>query len=191
MPLPKENKTYTYGDYITWPEDKRIELIDGQAYMMAPPSRIHQKVLGGIFYQFFNYLQNKSCEVYTAPFGVRLPSSNEENDKDIKTVVEPDIVVICDKSKLDDEGCKGAPDLIVEIVSPSTARKDKLEKFNLYEKFGVKEYWLVEPESKIVSVFTLQDNKRYGRPEIYTDEDKIKVSIFNDLIIDLKAVFQE
>lgn len=191
MPLPKENKTYTYGDYITWPEDKRIELIDGQAYMMAPPSRIHQKVLGGIFYQFFNYLQNKSCEVYTAPFGVRLPSSNEENDKDIKTVVEPDIVVICDKSKLDDEGCKGAPDLIVEIVSPSTARKDKLEKFNLYEKFGVKEYWLVEPESKIVSVFTLQDNRRYGRPEIYTDEDKIKVSIFNDLIIDLKAVFQE
>ncbi|SHF62335.1 Endonuclease, Uma2 family (restriction endonuclease fold) [Caldanaerobius fijiensis DSM 17918] len=191
MPLPKENKTYTYGDYITWPEDKRIELIDGQAYMMAPPSRIHQKVLGGIFYQFFSYLQNKSCEVYTAPFGVRLPSSNEENDKDIKTVVEPDIVVICDKSKLDDEGCKGAPDLIVEIVSPSTARKDKLEKFNLYEKFGVKEYWLVEPESKIVSVFTLQDNKRYGRPEIYTDEDKIKVSIFNDLIIDLKAVFQE
>lgn len=189
MPLPKENKAYTYGDYITWPEDKRIELIDGQIYMMAPPSRVHQKVLGGIFYQFFNYLQGKSCEVYTAPFGVRLPSSDEENDKDIKTVVEPDIVVVCDTSKLDDEGCKGAPDLIVEIVSPSTARKDRVEKFNLYEKFGVREYWIVEPESKIVSVFTLQDNKRYGRPEIYTDEDKIKAFIFDDLVIDLKSVF--
>ncbi|WP_026485629.1 Uma2 family endonuclease [Caldanaerobius polysaccharolyticus] len=189
MPLPRENKIYTYKDYLSWPDNERWEIIDGNVYLMAPPSRIHQKVLGAIFYQLFNYLQGKSCEVYTAPFGVRLPSGDEDTDRDIKTVVEPDIVVICDKSKLDDEGCKGAPDLIVEIVSPSTARKDRVEKFNLYEKFGVREYWIVEPESKIVSVFTLQDNKRYGRPEIYTDEDKIKAFIFDSLVIDLKSVF--
>ncbi|GAV23388.1 Uma2 family endonuclease [Carboxydothermus pertinax] len=189
MPLPKKDKIYTYVDYLTWPEEERIELIDGRVYLLAPPSRIHQEISGAIFNQFYNYLKDKPCKVYHAPFGVRLPSSDEKNDEDIKTVVEPDIVVVCDEAKLDAEGCRGTPDLIVEIVSPSTARKDKVEKFNLYEKFGVKEYWIVEPDSKIVSVFTLQANKRYGRPEIYTDDDVIKVSIFDDLIVDLKLVF--
>lgn len=189
MPMPRENKIYTYKDYLSWPDNERWEIIDGNAYLMTPPSRIHQEILREIFTSFAVYLKDKPCRVYSAPFGVRLPSGDEDTDRDIKTVVEPDIVVVCDKSKLDDEGCKGAPDLIVEIVSPSTARKDRVEKFNLYEKFGVKEYWIVEPESKIVSVFTLQDNKRYGRPEIYTDEDKIKAFIFDDLVIDLKSVF--
>ncbi len=98
-------------------------------------------------------------------------------------------MVVCDKSKLDDEGCKGAPDLIVEITSPSTGSRDKIEKFNLYEKHGVKEYWIVEPDSKVVSVFILQENSRYGRPDVYTVGNKIKVSIFEDLEIDLKDVF--
>lgn len=189
MPLPKENKKYTYKDYLSWPEDERWEIIDGNAYLMAPPSRIHQEILGAIFNQFYNYLNNKFCKVYSAPFGVRLPVGDEKSDEDIKTVVEPDIAVICDKSKLDDEGCKGAPDLIVEIVSPSSGRKDKLEKFNLYERTGVKEYWLVEPEEQIVMVFTLE-NGRYGRPQVYSKDDSIKVSIFDNLIIDLKKVFE-
>ncbi|MEQ6359427.1 Uma2 family endonuclease [Thermoanaerobacter thermohydrosulfuricus] len=189
MPLPKREEVYTYEDYLNWPEEQRIELINGQIYLLAPPSRIHQKILLNIADQFYNYLKDKNCEVYVAPFSVRFPVGNEKSDKEIKTVVEPDIVVICDESKLDDKGCKGAPDLIVEIISPSTGRKDKVEKFNLYEKHGVKEYWIVEPELKIVSVFTLQENNRYGRPEVYTEEDKIKVSIFENLEISLKDVF--
>jgi len=188
MPLPKENRIYTYRDYLSWPEDERCEIIDGIPYFMASPSRVHQEILREILTSFSIYLKDKSCKVYSASFSVRLPSGDEKSDKDIKTVVEPDIVVVCDVSKLDDEGCKGAPDLIVEIVSPTTGRRDKVEKFNLYEKSGVKEYWIVEPENKIISVFILQ-GKRYGRPEVYTDEDKIKVSIFDDLIIDLKSVF--
>lgn len=192
MPLPEKDKgkIFTYEDYLNWSGMQRIELINGYVYLMAPPSRLHQKVSGAIYVQFFNYLKDKDCEVYYAPFGVRFPTENDRSDKEIKNVVEPDIVVVCDKTKLDDEGCKGAPDLIVEITSPSSARKDKIEKFNLYERHGVKEYWIVEPESKIVSVFTLQENKRYGRPDMYSVGDKIKVSIFDDLIIDLTDVFE-
>ncbi|MDI3312340.1 MAG: Uma2 family endonuclease, partial [Thermoanaerobacterium sp.] len=108
---------------------------------------------------------------------------------DVTNVLQPDIVVVCDRSGLRKTGYYGVPELIVEIVSSSSMRRDRLEKFNIYEKAGVKEYWIVEPEGKIVSVFVLQDSKRYGRPEIYADEDKVKVTIFDDLIIDLKPVF--
>lgn len=186
MGLPDKKEVYTYDDYLNWTDDQRIELIDGQIYLMAPPSTMHQRILREIFTVFSVYLKGKKCEAFCAPFGVKF---TEKSEKDIKTVVEPDIVVICDKSKLDNNGCKGAPDLIVEITSPSTARKDRVEKFNLYEKYGVKEYWIVEPDLKIVNVFALQENNRYGRPEIYTEDDKIKVSIFDDLSIDLKDVF--
>jgi Uma2 family endonuclease len=189
MLLPKEDKIYTYADYLAWPENERIELIYGRVYLMTSPSRTHQKILGQLFYQFFDYLKDKSCEVYMSPFDVRFPDGDEKDEKEIKTVVQPDIIVVCDESKLDEKGCKGAPDLIVEITSPSTAQKDKLHKFNLYEKYGVKEYWIVEPESKILSVFVLQEDKRYGRPELYTQDDKVRVSIFEDLEIDLKFVF--
>ncbi len=111
--------------------------------------------------------------------------------KNIKNVVEPDITIVCDSSKLDERGCKGSPEMIVEILSPSSAKKDRVDKFNKYEKAGVKVYWVVEPDQKIVSVFTLQTNGRYGRPEMYTDEDTVKVSIFPDLEIDLKTVFEK
>ncbi|ACM59188.1 Uma2 family endonuclease [Caldicellulosiruptor bescii] len=189
MYLPKKEEIYTYEDYLNWPNDQRIELIDGKVYLMAPPSTIHQRILRELFINFAMYLKGKQCEVFSAPFGVRFPSANEKNNEEIKTVVEPDIVVVCDKSKIDNEGLKGAPDLIVEITSPSTASKDKIEKFNLYEKHGVKEYWIVEPENKIISVFTLQENGRYGRPDVYTVGNKIKVSIFEDLIINLDEIF--
>lgn len=115
---------------------------------------------------------------------------DEKNHEDIKKVVEPDITIVCDKSKLDDKGYNGAPDMIVEIMSPSSIKMDRFIKFNSYEKAGVREYWIVEPEGKLVSVFALQDDQRYGRPEIYTEDDKIKVSIFPDLIVDLKPVFE-
>lgn len=128
---------------------------------------------------------DKSCKVYPAPFCVRLTKGDEISNEDIKKVVEPDITIVCDKSKIDEKGCNGAPDMIVEIVSPSSIKTDRIVKFNMYEKVGVKEYWIVEPEVKIVSVFVLQENGRYGRQELYMEEDQIALNIFPDLTIDL------
>jgi len=188
QPQPQE-KEYSFADYLTWPEDERWEIIDGKAYMHATPSPSHQEIAGGIFAQFYNYLLDKPCKVYPAPFCVRLTKGNEKRNQDIKKVVEPDITVVCDKSRIDGKGYNGAPDLIVEVMSPSSVKMDRFIKFNNYEKAGVKEYWIVDPGTKLVDVFTLQKNKRYGRPETYTEEDKIEVSIFSGLIIDLSLVF--
>ena len=189
MPLPHEKGKFSYADYLTWPEEERWEIIDGIAYMQATPSPIHQEILGGLFAQFYNYLSGKECKVYPAPFCVKLFKDDEKKNEDIKKVVEPDLSIVCDKSKIDDKGCNGAPDLIVEVMSPSSIKMDRFIKFNKYEEAGVKEYWIVEPEGKLVSVFVLQGDLRYGRPEIYTEDDNIKVSIFPDLIIELKSIF--
>lgn len=189
MPLPKQEQLYSYADYLTWDECERWELLEGVPYMQATPLRIHQEISGELYRQFANFLKGKPCKVYHAPFCVRLDIKN--NDNDIKNVVEPDITIVCDSSKLDDKGCMGSPDMIIEILSPSSARKDRLIKFNKYEKAGVKEYWIVEPNEKLVSVFIVQSSGIYGRPEIYTEEHKIKVSIFTNLEIDLGIVFGE
>ena len=187
MPPPKPEQKYSYADFLTWDESERWEIIDGVPYMQATPSRAHQEILGELLRQFANFLKDKPCKVYPAPFCVRLDT--QKNNEDVKKVVEPDITIVCNNSKLDKAGCKGAPDMVIEILSPSTRRHDKIRKFNLYEKSGVKEYWLVDPDEKIVTVFTLQDDGRYGRPEMYTEEDKIKVSIFTELEINLDLVF--
>jgi Uma2 family endonuclease len=184
-----DRKNYNYGDYLTWPEEERWEIIDGVPLLMAPPSRIHQEISGELFAQIHNYLNDKPCRVYASPFGVRFPKGNEKSDQEITTVVEPDITVVCDQSKLDDHGCKGAPDLIIEIVSPSSVKTDMLNKFYLYEKVGVKEYWIVEPNGKIVTVFILGENGTYGRQEVYSEDNEVQVNIFRDLKINLKSVF--
>lgn len=187
--LRKDDKKYTYKDYSAWPDDEKWELIDGTAYAMSPaPSRYHQDISRELLRQFANYLLEKPCKVYSAPFDVRLPVKNEK-DEDITTVVQPDLAVVCDKDKLDDKGCKGSPTLVIEIVSPETAQKDMKEKFNLYERVGVKEYWIIQPTDKTVMVFKLESNGRYGRPGMYTDEDEVKVGILEDLAINLKQVF--
>ncbi|KGK86825.1 hypothetical protein DP73_15460 [Desulfosporosinus sp. HMP52] len=189
MPLPQKERQYTYADYLAWPEDERVEIIEGVPYMQATPSPEHQEISMNLSTQISVYLKGKPCKVYAAPFSVRLIKSDEKEDEDIKNVFEPDITVVCDQSKIDKQGCKGIPDLIIEIISPSSIKHDRVTKFNQYEKAGVLEYWIVEPEGKLVSVFLLQSNGRYGRPEIYTDEEKINVSIFPDLTVDLNAVF--
>lgn len=190
MSLPQDKGSFTYADYLSWPQHERWEIIDGTAYMQEAPSPVHQEVLAGLLAQFFQNLSGKACKVYPAPFSVRLMDKDERCDEEIEKVVEPDITVVRDRSKIDQKGCLGAPDLIVEIVSPSSMEMDKLVKFNKYEKAGVNEYWIVEPENKLVSVFVLQGQK-YGRPEIYAEEDKIRLSIFPDLSIDLKPVFMD
>jgi len=191
LPLLKKGINFTYGDYMNWPEDERWELIDGYAYNMSPaPSRRHQQISVELIKQIGFYLDDKPCSVYHAPFDVRLPEADEK-DEDVKTVVQPDIVVVCDENKLDDKGCRGAPDLIIEIVSPATAPKDMKIKLSLYEKHGVKEYWVVHPIDNVVLVFKLGKNKMYGKPEVYTEEDKMKTAILEGLEIDLGKVFQE
>lgn len=190
MLLPKEEKKYSYADYLNWPEGERYEIIDGVPYMQAAPSPMHQEILNSINVQFYNYLVGKPCKVYPAPFCVRLTNEEENRNEDINKIVEPDITIVCDKSKIDEKGCNGAPDMIVEVMSPSSIKMDRFIKFNKYEKAGVKEYWIVEPEGRIVSVFVLQENLRYGRPDVYSEDDKIKVSIFPDFIVNLKPVFE-
>jgi len=191
MPLSKEDKLYTYADYLSYPECERWEIIDGVSYMQAAPAPIHQEILMELSKQIAVYLTGNPCRIYPAPFCVRLPQGDEKNTREVKNVVEPDISIICEKSKIDDKGCNGAPDMVIEIISPSSIKTDRVVKFNLYEKAGVKEYWIVEPDQKLVSVFQLQKNGRFSRPEMYTDEDSIMVSLFPDLVIDLGAVFTQ
>jgi len=185
----KKEERFIYGDYLTWSDNERWELIDGVAYDMSPaPSRRHQKIVGELYRQFSNYLLDKSCEVYVAPFDVRLPEFDEA-DEDIDTVVQPDIVVVCDRDKLDDKGGKGAPDIVIEILSLWTAKKDLLIKYHLYERHKVKQYWVFDPATEEVTIFKLQNDK-YGKPEEYKKDDRIKVDIFTDLEIDLSTVFK-
>jgi Uma2 family endonuclease len=188
MPIPQENRKYTYREYLAWPEEERWELIDGIPYLQAAPGWQHQAISLELSRQFGNYLMNKSCLVFNAPFDVRIPDGNEM-DEETGNVFQPDIVVVCNKEGLKGTGYFGTPSLIIEITSPSTIKRDKVLKFNKYEKAGVKEYWIVEPEGKFISVFTLQENNRYGRPETYTEEDQVRVSIFPDLMIELGPVF--
>jgi len=187
-----ENELFTYADYLSWPDGERWELIDGEAYMMSPaPSRRHQELSMELGIQFANFLKGKSCKVYFAPFDVRLPQHADQPDDEIETVVQPDIVVVCDRSKLDDKGCKGAPDLVIEILSPSTSKMDLQDKFILYQRVGVKEYWLVHPSDKTVMVFRRNELGEYGRADMYASDDKVSVPLLGELIIDLKDVFWE
>ena len=168
----------TEEDYYNLPENVRAELIDGQIYYMAAPSRIHQKILNAVNNTIFNYIRSKGgpCEVYPAPFAVKLFSGDDRN------VVEPDISVICDPNKLTDRGCTGAPDWIVEIISPTTASHDYIRKLNLYADAGVREYWIIDPIKKTVFVYHLEETK--FEVTTHTLQDKIKVNIYDDLWID-------
>ena len=188
MSLAKKlNKIYNYGDYASWPDEERWELIEGVPYDMSPaPALKHQKLLAVIFGEIYNYLKGKKCEVFAAPFDVLLPSGKEKHE-DITTVVQPDIVVVCDSKKLVKKGCVGAPDLVVEIISPSTALKDMREKLSLYEKHKVKEYWIVHTEDNLVQIYKLIKGQ-YGKPSTYSFEKPIPVSILKDVVIDLKEM---
>ena len=190
MALPAEKNSYTFADMLAWEEDDRFELQDGEIVMMAPPSRIHQEISGELFRQLANFLEGKKCRVYAAPFAVRLFEEDGDTPEDVRTVLEPDISVVCDAGKLDKRGCKGAPDLVIEILSPSTRGNDRLIKFNLYERAGVREYWIVDPDTRIVLVHTLTDG-RYHSPEAYTSVSTVPVDVLDGCGIDLKKVFHE
>lgn len=166
MGLPlRDTVHHTYGEYLRWPDDVRYELIDGEAWLMAPaPTADHQDIAGEIYRQCANALEGAPCRVFIAPFDVRLPRANEA-DEAVDTVVQPDVLLVCDPGKIDRRGMRGAPDWVVEVLSPSTAAHDQIAKRRIYERAGVREYWLVHPTDRTVTVYTLQDG-RYGAPEI-------------------------
>ncbi len=185
------NKRYTYADYLTWMDDKRRELFDGMVKLMTPaPSRSHQKLSIKLSRYLDVYLDNKNCEVYHAPSDVRLPKNKSKTNETIYTVVQPDIYVVCDLSKMDEKGCLGAPDFIIEIVSTGNSKRDFQDKFEIYQKHGVREYWIVNPNDENVNVFVLDENGKYQLRGMFADDDKIPVNIFDgDLKIDLTEVF--
>ena len=190
-PIRIENRIYTFADYMTWSEDELWEIIDGVPYNMAPPGTKHQRISRRLMTELDFYLKDKKCEAFAAPFGVRFPTEDEPDDF-IKDALMPDITVVCDKKKLDDKGCRGAPDFIIEILSPSTAKRDLKAKRLLYQKSGVREYWVIDPLHNTIQVFKLNKDGRYDFPEIYAEDDIIKVGIFdNELEIYLEIIFAE
>lgn len=179
--IQEPERRYTARDYYATPEGIRVELIDGQFYNMASPSRAHQRILMELAYMIQRYIRtnNGKCEVYPAPFSVKLKKRRSD-------IVEPDITVICDKSKLTKRGCEGAPDWIIEIVSPSDPGHDYITKLNLYHEAGVREYWIVDPSVKRVHVYRLE--KKNFDVEVFSFRDMISVGIYKNLTINFAEI---
>ena len=188
LPQEKEERLFTYADYKEWKldEGERFELINGEAYAMASPNERHQAILMELSAQLHDFLRGKPCKVYPAPFDVRLFYEEDESDD---TVVQPDIIVICDEKKRGHEGCRGAPDLVVEILSPSNTAIEMERKFKLYSQAGVREYWVVDPENQGLTVYHFQDNAISANT--YGSADSVPVAALPGLRIALEQVFAE
>jgi hypothetical protein len=186
-------KQYTYADYLTWQFDDRLELIKGWIYRMSPaPKRKHQRIEAKIFSILFNHLDKCSCQVYNSPFDVRL-KKNKGTDAEVDTIVQPDISVFCDLTKLDDRGAIDAPDLVVEITSESTMKRDYNDKFNLYEANGVQEYWIVNPDSESIEVFKSVNNtfESIGVFKAFDGFTEVTSVLFPDLTVNLVEAFKD
>ena len=184
------SKTYNYSDYQTWSDEERWEIIEGVPYNMSPaPSTRHQRILGELHIAFRSVVR-KPCEVFLSPFDVRLSESYDE-EVTIENVVQPDLLVYCDKAKVDEKGGKGAPDLVVEILSPSTASKDIKTKLLLYQKFGVREYWIIDPDKDTVEILSLDEKGRYVIRQREEKEGTVESIHFKGLKVELTALFSE
>lgn len=179
----------SYADLLEFDDQKRYELIDGVLYLMASPRVSHQDILFEIGYQLKTYLKGKKCRAFIAPLDVKL--SGEKDNKKEFNVVQPDIMVVCDQNKITEKNIQGAPDLAIEITSPNNPSHDKLVKLNLYQKFGVKEYWIVSLEEQIISVFLLNEDKIYTIPKAYYLDERIKVNVLKECYIDLSEFCKE
>lgn len=186
------SKQYSYADYLKWQFQERVELIKGYIFKMSPaPARKHQVISRYFISQMVKYFDTHPCEWYHAPFDVRLPRKAESTDNQTFTVVQPDICVICDKSKLDRRGCVGAPDLIIEILSPGNTRKEMKDKFEVYEEAGVREYWIVQSEDKNVLVYTLNEQGIFIGHRPFIEDETMHSFIFPELKINLLEVFKD
>lgn len=187
-PSREKKEFFTYADYRLWPDEERWEIIDGEAYNMSPaPGTTHQKISGKIFRQISNFLEGRPCQVLAAPFDVFLPEPGETEER-ISTIVQPDISIICDKTKLSEKGCTGPPEVIIEIVSPWGASRDQIKKRRLYERKGVAEYWIVHPADRILWKYVLSGGQ-YGRPEVFDNTGAPSFEILPEFSLDLLKVF--
>ncbi|MFP4427331.1 MAG: Uma2 family endonuclease [Spirochaetaceae bacterium] len=184
----ERRRNYSWQEYLSWPTDERFELIDGEAYAMSPaPRREHQRLLSDLHYQVYAALADKPCDVYPAPFDVKL--SGDSSDE-APTVVQPDLTVVCDEAKLTEQGVSGAPELVVEIVSPDSGFHDRGRKFDLYERFGVGEYWILEPVEQLIEVYTLEGS-RYRRVGVFGSEDSLTSTKVPGITVDLSLLFPQ
>jgi Uma2 family endonuclease len=185
---PDLTKSYTYADYLCWTIEGRIELIKGKVFKMTPaPSTLHQRVSQKLNYILLSFLKGEKCEIFSAPFDVRLPRKSKD-DSDIITVVQPDLCVICDPSKLDDKGCIGAPDIVIEILSPGNNKKELKNKFEVYEEAGVKEYWIIHPNEKTFLKYILE-NEKFVPSNLMTLGDGITTPVLPGFVLSLDDVF--
>jgi len=183
------NKTYTYADYFRWKLEERVELIRGRIFKMSPaPNRRHQQISGNIFYELKRFVQRGPCEVYSAPFDVRLPRKSA-SDKDITTVLQPDVCVVCDTNKLDEKGCVGAPDIVVEVLSPGNNAKELKNKYEVYEEAGVPEYWVVSPQDETVLVYTLTGG-RYTASRMMVAGDSLQSTALDGFSLNIARLFE-
>ena len=191
MGLPlRDTHHHTYGEYLGWPEDVRYELIDGEAYLMAPaPTFEHQRLVGELFRQIADALEGGECQVIVAPFDVRLPRGDEA-DEQIDTVVQPDLTVVCDPKKIDERGCRGAPDWVIEVLSPATAAHDQTIKLAAFERAGVKECWFVHPTDRTATVYLLTGGA-YGRPAISELQGTLAAHVVPSVVIDWSRTLRE
>ena len=187
---PSADYGYTYADYLQWKIEERIELFKGRILKLSAPNRFHQQVSGALFFAIRLFLKNKKCKVYSAPFDVRLPVHNKKKDNEVTTVVQPDICVICDETKLDDRGCCGAPDLVIEILSPGNSQKEVRFKYDIYEEAGVLEYWLVNPVEQNLIVYSLDESAKFSGGKMYASGDIIHSTSINGLSIDMNEIFE-
>jgi Uma2 family endonuclease len=186
---PDPSVSYTYADYLQWKFEERLELFRGRIFKLAAPNTRHQQISRNLFLPVATFLKNKTCQVFSAPFDVRLPVKNRKKDNEVTTVVQPDMCIICDESKIDARGCCGAPDLVVEILSPGNSHKEVKLKFELYEEAGVKEYWIIYPEEESLAVFLLNENARYNGATLYAGKDQVFSKAIPGLMIDTKEIF--
>jgi Uma2 family endonuclease len=187
---PDMSAEYTAGDYMQWTFEGLYELIRGKVFKMSPaPSSKHQYISTVLTGNFYKILKTSPCTLYSAPFDVYLVKENE-NFKKGKNILQPDLVVVCDKNKITDFGCVGAPDLVVEIISPHSSTRDLKYKFSLYEEYGVKEYWIVFPAEKVIQIFNLHDGK-YGVPKMFAASGMVKSTLFPELKVDMEEIFRE
>ncbi len=186
---PDSSLEYSYADYLKWKFEERVELIRGRIMKMTAPNRRHQDVSGNLFLSIATFLKGRKCKVYSAPFDVRLTRSNKLSDEEIKNVVQPDICVVCDESKLDDKGCIGAPDLIIEILSPGNSKKEIRLKHELYEEAGVQEYWIINPVEENVAVLLLNTSGKFEGALLYATGDIIYSKAVEGLAVNLSDIF--
>ncbi len=188
--LALQQRKYTYEDLQNFEDEKRYELINGELYLMSSPTTLHQKIIGEIHGQLYNYLKGKKCQSFVSPLDVCL--SGVRNPKKEYNVVQPDILVVCDENKITNNmGIQGAPDLIIEVLSPTSKKHDTFVKYNLYQYYGVKEYWIIDGEVGVIYQYIINEKNIYTLPKTYEITENIKVNILKDCTISLKNIIEQ